>query len=120
MRQPIVPSFPNQLLVILLKVNKIIWLDINFPIIWGWGVEGVDITAPILCGADKEKVLFRRLSETYLSRHNLFLHFLYIERDRRKNKHRSDTNFLTRLMIFLFPWLYFMQHLLQEYEEQET
>ena len=33
---------------------------------------------------------------------------------------RSDTNFLTRFMIFLFPWLYFMQRLLQEYEEQET
>ena len=31
----------------------------------------------------------------------------------------SDTNVLTRFMISLFPWLYFLQYLLQEYEEQE-
>ena len=35
--QPIVPSSPNQLLVILFKVNRISWWDLNFPIIWrGW------------------------------------------------------------------------------------
>ena len=31
-----------------------------------------------------------------------------------------DTNVLTRFMISLFPWLYFLQHLHQEYEGHET
>ena len=30
------------------------------------------------------------------------------------------TNVLTRFMISLFPWLYFLQHLHQEHEGQET
>ena len=31
-----------------------------------------------------------------------------------------DTTVLARFMISLFPWLYFLQHLHQEYEGQET
>ena len=31
-----------------------------------------------------------------------------------------DTNVLTQFMISLFPWLYFLKHLHQEYEGQET
>ena len=31
-----------------------------------------------------------------------------------------DTNVLTRFMISLFPWLYFLQHMHQEHEGQET
>ena len=38
--------------------------DLNFPIIWG---------GELLWGADKVKVLFRGLSEIYLSCYNLFL-----------------------------------------------
>ena len=32
-QQPIIPSPPDQLLVILLKINKMFWSDLNFPII---------------------------------------------------------------------------------------
>ena len=31
-----------------------------------------------------------------------------------------DTNVLTRFIISIFPWLYFLQHLHQEYEGHET
>ena len=33
------PSSPSQLLVILLKANKIFRWDLNFPMIWGGGEE---------------------------------------------------------------------------------
>ena len=36
-KESIVPSSPNQLLVILLKANKRFWCGLNFPFIWGLG-----------------------------------------------------------------------------------
>ena len=50
--EPTVPSSPNHVLVILLKVNKIFWCDLKVLLMW--------------------------LSEIYLSSYNLILQFSYI------------------------------------------
>ena len=71
--QPIVPSSPDQLLVILLKANNI--FSEKYGVVLGIVV--------VIMGWGQSKSFIYGVSEIYLSCYNSFLQFLYIEKNKK-------------------------------------